>query len=372
MLWAGNCKMEEIRVRIQSRRKDYSIFISDDILPLLASFIKKSHRDKRVVIITEDNVKSLYGKKILNALKSVNPYLISVPEGEASKTRETKQKIEDMLLEKRFGRDTVIIVFGGGVIGDLAGFTASTFNRGVPATHVPTTLLAMVDSSVGGKTAVDTKHGKNLIGSIYQPDAVFTELDFLDTLPKEEFLNGMAEVIKIAITSDKKLFSFIEKNNKQILAKEKQVLLHIIKRSIELKRDVVEKDEKESGLRQILNFGHTFGHALEACSNYKIKHGYCISLGIVVETKIAASISNLKQEEKRIISLLDNFNLPVKLKKDIDENKIIEIMKVDKKARNQKPMFVILKEIGKIKTENNNFSFEIKEDVIKKVIEASK
>jgi 3-dehydroquinate synthase len=364
--------MERIGIEIKNKNEEYPILIGNSIAPLMIGFIKKNHKNKRIVVLTDDNVKNIT-KSILNALKPMTPYVISVPAGEQSKTRETKQKIEDKLLEKKYGRDTIIIALGGGVIGDLAGFIASTYDRGIPIIHIPTTLLAMVDSSIGGKTGVDTKYGKNLIGTIYQPDAVFTDLDLLDTLPEEEFLNGLAEIIKIATTSDKALFSFIEKNIKNILTKEKKALLRIIKRSVELKKDVVEKDVNESGLRQILNFGHTIGHALEASSNYTGKHGHYVSLGIVIESKIAVLSGNLKDNEsQRIISLLDSIGLPTKIKENIDLNKISQFMEADKKTRNQKPRFVILKEIGKIKTENNNFSFEVNKNIIKKSIETSK
>lgn len=369
MLLAKGCeKMEKINVEIRNKNKKYPVFIGNAVLAGIPEFIKSKHKDKKIVIITEDNIKKLHEKSILDPLKTLKPFMISVPAGENSKSRETKQEIEDMLLEKNYGRDTVIIAFGGGVIGDLAGFVASTFMRGIPLMHVPTSLLAMVDSSIGGKTSIDTKHGKNLVGTIYQPDAVFSDLNFLKTLPKEEFLNGLAEVIKMAIILDKALFEFIEKNHEKILSKEKDSLLHIIRRSIELKKDIVEKDERESGLRQILNFGHTIGHAIEADSGFKIKHGHSISIGMAVESKIAVLLGDLSaDDEKRIIHLLDLVGLPTRIKHN-KTGSLIKFMVVDKKTRKQKPRFVILKKIGRIKTENNNFSHEVSEDLIKKSI----
>lgn len=364
--------MKKIRLEIKRKNKKYPIFIGKSAFKLIKKFLKENHADKKIVIITEKRVKKLCASS-LKFLKPFNPYLITIPAGEKSKTRETKQKVEDIMLKEKYGRDTVIIAFGGGVIGDLAGFIASTFCRGIPFIQVPTTLLAMVDSSIGGKTGVDTKYGKNLIGTFYQPDAVFADLNFLSTLPHDEFLNGLAEAIKVAITSDKNLFSFIEKNKKNILAKENNILLPLIKRSIELKKYVVVKDEKESGLRQILNFGHTFGHAFETYSKYKIKHGYCISLGIAVEARISAQINNLKNKEvTRIFSLLKSFGLPTKLEKQVLTNKIIKLMEIDKKSNKLHPKFVIIQEIGKIKTHNSNFSFTVNQSIIKKSIEASK
>src|SRR3989338_8767577 len=362
--------MEKITVRIKECEKLYEILIGNSISASIAEFVRKKHKNRKIAVVTDDNLKKLCEKTLLNALKPLNPLLISIPAGESSKSREMKEKIEDMLLENKCGRDTVIIAFGGGVIGDLTGFVASTFDRGIPLIHVPTTLLAMVDSSIGGKTAVNTKHGKNLIGTTYQPDAVFADLGFLDTLPNGEFINGMAEIIKIAATSDKALFEFTEKNSKKILNRDKAALIHVIKGAIELKKAVVEKDEKESGLRQILNFGHTFGHALENYHGYRKKHGHCISIGFVVEAKIANLIGKLSSNEaKRIEALLDKFNLPTTVEKNVDINKIVEIMKMDKKARNMKPRFVILEKIGKIKSEKSNFSFEADEIIIRKAIE---
>ena len=362
--------MEKIAVRIKEREKLYEVLIGNSISASIAEFVRKRHKNRKIAIVTDNNLKKLCQKTILDALKPLKPLLISISTGESSKSREMKEKIEDKLLEKRYGRDTAIIAFGGGVIGDLTGFVASTFDRGIPLIHVPTTLLAMVDSSIGGKTAVNTKHGKNLIGTTYQPDAVFVDLDFLDTLPNGEFINGMAEIIKIAATSDKALFEFVEKNNRKILNRDKAALIHVIKRAIELKKDVVEKDEKESGLRQILNLGHTFGHALENYHNYKKKHGHCISIGLAIESKIANLIGKLSNNEaKRIEALLNKFNLPVTVEKNVNIDKIMEIMKIDKKARSKKPRFVILEKIGKIKSEKNNFSFEVHESIVRKAVE---
>lgn len=362
--------MEKVAVKIKEREKLYEVLIGNSISTSIAEFIRKRHKNRKIVVITDDNLKKLCQKTVLNALKPLNTLLISIPSGEKSKSREMKEKIEDNLLGKKYGRDTVIIAFGGGVIGDLAGFVASTFDRGVPLIQVPTTLLAMVDSSIGGKTAVNTKHGKNLIGTTYQPDAVFADLDFLGTVPNSEFISGMAEIIKIAATSDKALFEFIEKNNKKILERNREALIKIIKRAIELKKDVVEEDEKESGLRQTLNFGHTIGHALENYHNYKKKHGHCISIGLVIESKIANLIGKLNNNEvKRIEALLNKFNLPTTVEKNMGIDKIMEIMKIDKKARNRKPRFVILEKIGKIKSEKNNFSFEVDESIVRKAVE---
>lgn len=363
----------EIKVGITSKNKAYSVFLGKSLLKCLAEYIAKNHSEKKIAVIVDKRVHEIYGDKIKGALKSFNPYYIDILEGEDSKSRQNKIKIEDLLLGKNFGKDSLILSIGGGVVSDLAGFVASTFNRGIPVINMPTTFLAMVDASVGGKTAVNTEHGKNLIGAIYQPDAVFIGLDFLDSLGEKEFLSGLVESIKISITSDKDLFSYISKNHKQIMDRCKDFLMHIIKRSIELKKEVVEKDEHESGYRQILNFGHTFGHAYEKYSNYKTKHGFCVSLGIEVEIKISKLLGILSSEdEKKIIRLLDLTKTSTKLKKDADSRKLIELMLSDKKTRKELPHFILLERIGKIKSEKNDYSFEVDKEIIFNSIELVK
>src|SRR3989344_888 len=217
--------MDAINTKIKSKECNYQIFVGSNVLGKLADFVKQNHAGKKVAVIIGENTNKLHKDKINNALKELTPLFVTVPSGESSKSRKMKEAVEDKLLDNKFGRDSLIIAIGGGVIGDLAGFVASTFNRGIPIIHVPTTMLAMVDSSIGGKTGINTKH---------------------------------------------------EKNHKKILARDKSILQEIIKRNIELKKEIVEEDAEEKGLRQILNFGHTFGHALEAYNNYKIRHGFAV------------------------------------------------------------------------------------------------
>ena len=365
--------METINVGIKTNSRNYPIFIGNSILKNLQGFVGKKHNKKRIAVITDYNVNKLYGQKLKNTLRGFNTLFISIQAGESSKSRYMKERIEDKLLDNKFGRDSLIIAIGGGVIGDLAGFVASTFNRGVPIIHVPTTMLAMVDSSIGGKTSVNTKHGKNLIGATYQPTAVFADMDFLQTLSGEEFKNGLAEVIKIAIIKDKKLFESLDKNHEKIVARDKTILQDIIKRNIKLKLEVIEEDAEEKGLRQILNFGHTFGHALEAYYKYKIKHGYAVSQGMLVESKISAAVNNLSEnDEERIRNLINLFGFPLTVNLDVDTSKIIELMESDKKSVSNNPRFVLIDEIGTVKSKDNIFSFEVETEVIKQAIEECK
>lgn len=365
--------MQIINAKIKMKDKEYKIFVGSSLLDELAKFIKENHAGKKAAVIIGENTNKLHGNKIGSALKELNPLFIRVPSGESSKSRQMKEEIEDNLLEHKFGRDSLIIAIGGGVIGDLAGFVASTFNRGIPIIHVPTTMLAMVDSSIGGKTAINTRHGKNLIGTTYQPDAVFADMDFLETLPDEEFRNGLAEVIKMSIIMDKNLFESLEKNHKKILARDKKILQEIIKRNIELKVEVVEKDPFEMNLRQILNFGHTFGHALEAFYNYRIRHGFAVAQGMIVEAKISGAANGLSEnEEGRIMNMIKLFGFPLTVSMDVQIPKILELMKSDKKSRNNRPRFVMIDRIGKFKSKGGNFSFEVETSIVEKAIEECK
>ncbi|MEK6943651.1 MAG: 3-dehydroquinate synthase [Nanoarchaeota archaeon] len=365
--------METINAKIKIREKEYQLFVGSNILGKLADFVKKNHLGKKIAVIIDENTNKLHKDKINKVLKDLTPLFITVPSGESSKSREMKEKIEDRILDNKFGRDSLIIAIGGGVIGDLSGFVASTFNRGIPIIHVPTTLLAMVDSSIGGKTGINTKHGKNLIGTTYQPAAVFADMDFLETLSDEEFRNGLAEVIKISIIMDKAMFESLEKNSKKILARDKSTMQKLIKRNIELKKEIVEEDAEEKGLRQVLNFGHTFGHALEAYCKYKIRHGYAVSQGMLVESKISVAVNNLsKNEEKRIRNLIRLFGFPLTANMDVKASKIIELMGSDKKSINSNPRFVLINSIGKVKSKDNHFSFEVGRSAIEKSIEEYK
>jgi 3-dehydroquinate synthase len=364
--------MDKISISVKNSEKQYEIMIGKSIPYKLASYLEKNHSSKKVAIITDDNLKPICNQKIADKLKGISSVIISIPPGEKSKSREMKAHIEDQLLGKKFGRDSVIVAVGGGVVGDISGFVASTYNRGIPLIHVPTTLLAMVDSSIGGKTSVNTEHGKNLIGSFYHPEAVFIDLDFLETIPKEELVNGLAESIKMAVSMDSSFFNFIENNVQKILKKDSETLTFLIKKSIELKKNVIEQDEKEQGQRQVLNFGHTFGHAYEKYFQYTKKHGYCIGLGQLIESRISNLIGSLPIEDvQRLSNLLVTFGLPINLDKSIDIEKLIELMSMDKKSLGNVPQFVILKGIGMLKN-GNGFSEEIDKEIIRKAIELSR
>jgi 3-dehydroquinate synthase len=340
--------------------KKCDISAGESLLDKAAAFAQK--QNKRLAVITDSNIDKLYGQKIKTAFS--DPFTIVIPAGEKSKTRKGKEKIENALLENHFGKDTVMIAIGGGVTTDLAGFVASTFCRGIPYINMPTSLLGMCDASIGGKTGANTQHGKNIIGTIWQPLAVFADIDFLNTLPKKEFTSGLAEVVKISLASDRQLFEFIEENHKKILGHDKDILLYMVTKGIRLKKEVVEKDPDERGLRQILNLGHTIGHGIESASGFRIRHGYCVSIGIVVEAKISVMLGILdKAEGERINSLLSKLGLPVTLP-EVSDGLILERIVSDKKTKGFKPHFVLLEKIGKVKSSDGNYSYPVDDKII--------
>lgn len=300
--------------------------------------------------ITDSNVGRIYKEVLTTQLSSFPGFkgILTFPAGEPSKSREQKAALEDQLLQQKAGRDTLILGVGGGVTGDLTGYVAATLHRGVPLIHLPTSLLAMVDSSIGGKVGVNHPSGKNLIGAFHQPKAVFIQPQFLTTLPEIEFRNGLAEVIKYAPILDEELWSWLEEAQQEIQARNPEILKKIIHRCVFLKIKVVERDEKETDFRSILNFGHTLGHAIERLGNYRIKHGFAVAEGMVVAARLSNQIFGYSNAHlTRLIRLLKSFNL---LETDISHFSLEDlwsVMLTDKKARQQSPRFTLLNKSGK-------------------------
>jgi len=314
----------------------YPVLIGRNLISL--ETIKPYIKDRQCAIITDTNVAPLYSQTLPSS------HLFTIPHGEKSKTREMKAEIEDQMQQKGLGRDTCVIAMGGGMITDLAGFVASTYCRGVPLISIPTSLLAMVDASIGGKTGVNTPLGKNLIGTIYHPEIVIMDTTTLESLPPRQLRNGFIEVIKHALIADKELFDYLEKNLNAIL--DRQIdLTDIITKNVLIKKQVIETDLHESNLRRILNFGHTFGHALEKNSDYSILHGEAVAQGIIFESKLSTQLAGLPIASFERIQKMIEIVYP-----DIEyttiSTQIVDTMKLDKKAVGNAPRFVLLKEIG--------------------------
>ena len=340
-------------VKVELGARSYDILIGAK-LEKLGEEMGKLRVGTKAAVVTNPTVNRLYGKTVLASLKSAGftAMPVEIPDGEQYKTLDWANAIFTSLLINTFDRRSPLVALGGGVIGDLTGFAAASYMRGVPFVQVPTTLLAMVDSSVGGKTGVNHPMGKNMIGAFYQPKLVLMDLDALKTLPKEELLSGMAEVIKYGVIWDRELFDFLEKNREKILNLEEGPLGHIISRSCEIKADVVNKDEREDGVRAILNFGHTVGHAVETLSDYRSRHGEAVAVGMVYAAKLAhrTGLCDARVPE-RIEKLVKAYGLPTSLSVMKSRPAVIQFMdmiQVDKKAEAGKVRFILPIKIGEV------------------------
>jgi 3-dehydroquinate synthase len=307
----------------------YPIHIGRGLLAALPALVPELADAHRIAVISDEIVAPHYAGQIAAALGEDRSTLIAIPAGEEQKTRATWAAITDALLEARFGRDSILIALGGGVVGDLAGFVAATFLRGVPVVQVPTSLLAMVDASIGGKTGVDTPFGKNLVGAFHPPLAVVSDLDTLETLPVIERINGVAEALKHGVICDASYFGVLASTD--IATAD---WLAVVARSVAIKADVVASDERESGLRKILNFGHTIGHAVEQLMEYRVPHGACVAYGMLVESRIAIDLGICDPAlEGTLRTVLDHFGLPTGIPGILTPEAIVDATLSDKKAR---------------------------------------
>lgn len=329
---------------------EYEICFGIDIREKLQSFIENNYKYRKVIFITDETVSSLYSKFLeFNFLHQKKPYKYIIKAGEVSKSISEYYKIIRFLASINADRHDLIIAFGGGVVGDLSGFVASTYMRGIDYIQVPTTLLSMVDSSIGSKTAINTDDGENLIGTFYNPKAVFIDLNFLDTLPNKEFINGLAEVIKSAIIRDKELIDLLMSKN----VYEKDILEIVIKKSISIKKEIVESDLRESGKRQLLNFGHTIGHAIEKLSDLSISHGYAVAIGMAMIVKAYYKLEVISEETYlQIIGILKKYQLPISCK--YDEEQIYQVVLKDKKNNGNGINLIYPQKIGHAVINNVN------------------
>lgn len=353
---------------IKKSDESYSITISgeNNFQERLEAEVNKI-KPSQTAIITDSNLAKIYAEDLEKLVKKNGWSVITYKAGEASKNISTVMSLFSELASRKFDRKSLIIAFGGGVTGDMAGFLASIYLRGIPFIQVPTSLLAMVDSSIGGKTGVDTPEGKNLLGSFNQPKAVLIHAPFLKTLSETEFINGMAEVIKHAVIVDRAYFDFIKAERSKILSRDMDALIQTVWRSCQIKGNVVEKDEKESGLRQTLNFGHTIGHAVENASHYNIPHGYAISIGMVAECAVSLSQGIMKtgtlDEVKNILSDYGLLRFKDELK-HLNNAQIMDSAFSDKKNTNKTIKAVMIQDIGKVYRKGKVYSFSITEDEI--------
>lgn len=327
---------------------------------------------KKFAIITDSIVENLYAKDILEKVRKAgfSADLFVFQEGEKSKVRKTKEEIEDAMLLKGYRRDCCIIAVGGGVVTDLAGFIAGTFGRGVPFINYATTLLAAADASVGGKTAVDTPLATNLIGIFNQPRKVYIDIETWKTLPKRQVYSGMAETIKHACLASEEFFDYISGHIEEILNFDSEVCSYIAEQNCNIKYQVVMKDERESGLREVLNLGHTVGRAIETVSDYRLLHGEAVSIGMVAEVNLAYKLGYMTEEERdKVIELLEKVHLPIEIPDYVDREVLVKKLYTDKKVKNGQLRFVVQKGIGKIvEYKPGVFAIPIEEDIAREII----
>ena len=340
--------MKKIRVRLS--RNSYSIHIGSGLLQQTGQQLKEMGLSDRLVIITDPTVKGLFGDNLKQSLTSsgFKVSILEVPEGEEQKSLETAGRLYQELTDYYAERMTPILALGGGVIGDLTGFVAATYLRGVPLIQIPTTLLAQVDSSIGGKVAVNHGLMKNKIGAFYQPRLVISDITTLKALPTEEFSNGLAEVIKYGVIWDKEFFAYLERNLDRVKARDEKALETIVFRSARIKARVVEKDELDFGLRNILNYGHTVGHAIESVSDFQVQHGEAVALGMIAAARISNKLGILdKNEVIRLKSVIAKAGLPTQIP-SLELEQLTQAMKHDKKILQGRIRFVLPRSIGEV------------------------
>lgn len=336
-------------VRVDLGERSYDISIERGVLNEAGPMMKALGLRGRAAVVTNPTVGALYGDALAASLRGagIEPVVMTVPDGEEYKSLEVASGLFDSLVENRFERTSPVVALGGGVIGDLAGFVAATYLRGVPFVQVPTTLLSQVDSSVGGKTGVNHPKGKNLIGAFYQPKAVFIDPDVLRTLDEREIKAGLAEVIKYGVIRDEPFFAFLEENAGRLLLPGDEII-SAIERSCAIKAEVVGKDELEGGLRAILNFGHTFGHAIEALSGYgTFRHGEAVAIGMVMAASLAGRLGGDRECARRIGALLKRLGMPY-APPPISPAAFIEAMRLDKKVSGGRIRFILPSRMGEV------------------------
>jgi 3-dehydroquinate synthase len=350
----------------------YEIRVEHGALANAGTFVHEAAPAHRYAIITDSNVGPLYGSIAAEAI-GVDPRdVLAIPAGESSKTRGSWGWLTDQLIGRGFGRDSAIVALGGGVIGDLAGFVAATYMRGVPVIQIPTTLLAMIDASIGGKTGVDTQAGKNLVGSFHQPLGVLIDPQLLATLPLKELRTGFAEALKHGAISNRGYFDSVVSAIPRVLygrGEASDSLSDVIVGSIEIKGRIVARDEHEGGVRKILNFGHTIGHAIEMLSDYNLAHGEAVSIGMTLESRVAekAGVAR-KGMADEIRSALSSAGLPVERPEEMDADRILEVMRADKKKLAGSVRYALPSDIGQMAARDSGWTVSVSDAIVREVL----
>ncbi len=358
-------------VPVGTRSRTYPVLVGNGLRVRIPTLLSEYAPGYRYAVISDDRVAELYGQETVDSCRraGLKADLYTFPEGEASKTRETWSRLTDALLRDGLGRDAVVVAVGGGVTGDLAGFVAATYLRGIPAVQVPTSLVAMIDASVGGKTGVDVPTGKNLVGAFHPPRVVIADPETVATLPVEERAEGLAEALKHGAVLDRPYFERLTSEAEALLSGEPGATYAAVLRSVELKARVVSEDEREEGQRQVLNFGHTLGHALEAASDYELGHGSAVAAGMVLEAALGERVGITVEGTRRTLTqALSAFGLGAVPSRQWEIETVLGYLVADKKVRSGRPRYVLLERLGVIHR-GGGWSHEVPDEDVREVLE---
>ena len=366
-----------IRINLKKVIDDsYDITIGVKMFPEIARSLLELNLSSRYAIVTDSNARPLYAErlKVILAYQGIDADIFSFKAGEKSKRAEICLRIMGEMADKKYGRDSAVIALGGGVVGDMTGWIAANYLRGIPYIQIPTTTTSQVDSSIGGKTGVDIEQGKNLIGLFNHPRRVFIYVSTLNTLPEKEYVSGLAEMVKHGIVQDKSFFEFL--NDKSHLIKsdcrDPDTWVYLAIQNCSIKGNVVEQDPDEKGLRRILNYGHTVGHSIEKLSNYEILHGYCVSIGMMVAGRIAMNYGFSETDLKKQEDLLIKLGLPTKIPPEISDKDIIEVTSIDKKAKGGKERYCLPETIGKMHEFDKEYATHVDDEVVIKALQKTR
>lgn len=360
----------EVRVRAGNGLRDYSVQVGAGLLDSVGDLARAAAPGvERWVVIADTTVGELYGRRVCRSFGSDAPTLLTFPAGEANKTRHFWTALTDQMLSLGLGRDSGVVAVGGGVAGDLAGFVAATYLRGVPVVQVPTSIVAMVDSAVGGKTGVDTEAGKNLVGAFHPPATVIVDPAVVATLPRAQRAEGLAEAVKHGAIVDAGYASGIAADAEALLEGEVDAVARMVRRSIEVKASVVGRDERESGVREVLNFGHTLGHALEAASGYGLTHGEAVAIGMVLEARLGEAVGRTRAgTADRLSEILHAVELPTTAPRDLPLEEVERYLGADKKVRGGQWRVVFLAEMGRVDDEGGRWAHPVEPARVRTVL----
>ncbi len=357
-------------VQVGAGDGSYDVRVGSALLRNLSAMLENRVPAHRYAVISDDNVAPEHGTTVLDSLtgSGFDARLYVFPAGEASKTRKNWSILTDAMLDDRHGRDSCVVAVGGGVTGDLAGFVAATYLRGIPVVQIPTSYLAMIDASVGGKTGVDVQAGKNLVGCFHAPKLVVADADTLATLPARERVQGLVEAFKHGAILDADYFEYLETSAQRLLATDVEIATEAIVRSVRIKADVVTRDEREGGLRQVLNFGHTFGHAIEASSTYDVGHGTAVGAGMLLEAELGERLGVTEEGTgARIASGLERLGLSLNNLPAVDVEDALCFLASDKKTRSGRPRYVLLRRLGEV-ADDGEWSREVPDSLVREVL----